>query len=132
MSSKESMNNKQFSDLTNHPTLFKSSYWGCFKVENNTEMDDIARNRNEFAEEFEIESYSGSDKPVSRSPLFDHCELYRCKSGYVYVSSPYGEHDEIATEKGFARYKKLYSPHATTYVKLFERKAEFNRFLKLE
>jgi hypothetical protein len=132
MSIKKSISNKKFSDLTERPTLFKNSYWGCFSVEKNTQIDDdIVKNRNEFSEEFKIKTYSGNDRPISRGTLFDHCELYKCESGYIYVTSPYGEYDEIAMEKGFTRYKKLYLPDATTYIKLFESKVEFNRFLKL-
>lgn len=133
MSIKESINNKRFSDLTKLPTLFKNSYWGSFKVEDNTLNldDDIIKNRNEFAEEFKIKTYLRNDMPVSRSALFDHCELYKCESGYIYITSPYGEYDEIATKKGFTRYKKLYLLGTTTYYKLFESKVEFNRFLKL-
>jgi hypothetical protein len=129
------MNNKIFSDLTKYPTLFKNSYWGCFKAEGNTQIDnDIVKNRNEFVEEFKIKTYSASGRPASGSALFDHCELYKCESGYIYVASPYDyrEYDEIAAEKGFARYKKLYLPNAITYVKLFGSKIEFNRFVKLE
>ena len=68
---------------------------GSFKVEDNTLNldDDIIKNRNEFAEEFKIKTYLKSDIPVSRSAIFDHCELYECESGYIYITSPYGEYD---------------------------------------
>jgi len=134
MSIKKPVNNNKFSDLTKYPTQFKNSYWGCFEAEINTQInDDIIKNRNEFVEEFKIKIYSGGDRPSSGNALFDRCELYKCERGYIYVTSPYHyrEYDEIATEKGFAQYKKLYLPNAITYIKLFESKVEFNRFLKL-
>jgi hypothetical protein len=127
------MNNKKFSNLTKYPTIFKNSYWGGFDAEVASQIDDdILKNRNEFVEEFKIKTFSGDDRPASGGALFDHCELYKCEGGHIYVTSPYHEHDEIATAKGFTRYKKLYLPDATTYIKLFESKAEFNRFIKLQ
>ena len=93
--------------------------------------DCIIKGRNKLAEEFKIKSYSGNNRPTSPNVLFDHCELYKCEGGYIYIVSPYGEYDEIATERGFTRYRKLYSLNATTYVKFFESKVEFNQFIKL-
>ena len=124
---------QRFRDLTEYPKLFEKSYWGNFKVNADTEIDDIATNRNKFVEEFNIEKCLDPQRPNHPISIFDHCELYKNANGLIYVTSPYGEHnqyEELAEKTGFTLYEKLYSLDSVTYYKLFANKPELNRAMR--
>ena len=126
------MNVRRYSDLTEYPKLFKKTYWGCFKIIKDRKIDDIVINRNKFVDEFKIEKCFDAPKPKKLIRLFDHCELYKCLNSFVYITSPYGEHDqydELAKKMGFTLYKKLYLPAAVTYFRSFANKSELNTAL---
>ena len=118
--------------LTNYERIFSKCYWGGFKIAD--EYKEIVKNRNLFAEEFKIIKFVNNERVNKIHDLFDHCELYKCKEGYVYISSPYGNADTYRVEMfemmGFSKYHKLYSNDSVTYLKKFSGKVEFNRFVK--
>lgn len=125
-----------YSDLTKSPKIFAKCYWGNFKLDSGDyeKIKKIAENRNKFAEEFELVKYVSNQRPLNAS-FFDHCELYKCKKGYVYINSPYhGGKPEVINKMlqnhGLSLYLNLYSETAITYVKRFSNKCEFNRFIK--
>lgn len=127
------MKNRNYSHLTQYHNLYAESYWGRFKVEESSDIDEVVANRNKFAEQYGLDKYMGLERPINPTPIFDHCELYRQRNGgYVYITSPYDhfDGDKAASELGFIRYDALYSKSAVTYLKVFSSKIEFNRFLK--
>ena len=126
------MNASKFFTLTNYEKIFDSCYWGQFKItdENKTETLKIAKNRNQFALEFDLVKFIDNARPNNAIGLFDHCELYKCKEGYVYIVSPYADNADVLESFGLQKYNKLYEKNALTYLKKFPNKVEFNRFLK--
>jgi hypothetical protein len=117
-------------ELTNFPKIFTKCYWGGFREETK-DISEIVENRNRFALEFNIEKFVDGSRPQNGLGLFDHCELYKCKAGFVYIISPYLEvPDEILARFGFRNNDPLYYANAYTYLKEFETKVEFNRYLK--
>lgn len=134
---------RRYASLTKNVRLFSACYWGNFEVphaqEQRAEAEAIAVNRDGFAEEFGLVKYVSNDRPISNLGLFDHCELYKCRVGYVYIVSPYSELADLAAEAeltnlaaeaGMKRYADLYSHKAKTYLRQFSDKREFNRFKK--
>ncbi|MDF7809664.1 hypothetical protein P4E94_19655 [Pontiellaceae bacterium B12219] len=117
-------------ELTDHVKLFTKCYWGGFREEPE-EMTEVVQNRNRFVSEFQVEKFVNGSRPQNGLGMFDHCELYKCTEGFVYVISPYCEIlDEVIERFGFRKYNPLYSTNAYTYLKEFETKVEFNRYLK--
>ena len=128
------MNVRRYSELTEYPKLFKKTYWGGFKITKDTKIDDIVINRNKFVDEFKIEKCFDAPRPKTPGPIefFDHCELYKCVNGFVYITSPYGDHDKydrLAKKMEFTLYKNLYLPGAVTYFRSFANKSELNTAL---
>ena len=124
---------QRFRDLTEYPKLFEKSYWGNFPVKADTEIDEIVTNRNKFIEEFKIEKCLDAQRPTNAPPIFDHCELYKNANGLIYITSPYGKHDqyeELAEKTGFTLYEKLYLLDSVTYYRLFANKPELNRAMR--
>ncbi|MCH8486856.1 MAG: hypothetical protein LAT75_08320 [Candidatus Cyclonatronum sp.] len=120
----------RYSDLTKYPKLFKNSYWGSFQVDKDPPEKEIVSNRNRFSEEYELISFICSERPKVGSKLFDHCELYKSKNGFTFITSPYDENSNDAERFGLTKYLKLYHPASNTYIKHFNSKIEFNKFLK--
>ena len=127
------MNNKQYSELTKYPVIFRNCYWG--RISTSYEIDDeIILNRNAFAEEFDITEYVSNEGPRNGLGIFDHCELYKCQSGYVYIISHQDagkDHDACAQQNGFMKYMNLYKNNSSTYIQKFSDKREFNRYMKV-
>lgn len=119
----------KLSDLTEHPKLYKDTYWGNF-LSNNDDLNDnspIFANRNKFAKEYKLKRHTHKctkkiEKEFSYQNTkctFDHGEFYVDFEGnYVIVSSPYGCYDDKYMALGWTPYHKLYSPMAYTYVKV--------------
>jgi len=120
----------RYSNLTEYDPIFKNSYWGNFQLKSEVDIGEIVRNRNKFAKDFSLKAYHSNPRPTQNCPLFDHCELFKCLKGYVYIVSPYLEFDKTAEMLGLKKYLKLYADNATTYIREFSSKIEFNRFLK--
>lgn len=78
---------RRYPDLTKYPKLFEKTYWGNFKVNEDTKIDDIVTNRNKFVEEFKIEKCLDARRPTNRLSIFDHCELYKNANGLIYLKS---------------------------------------------
>ena len=120
-----------FSDMTDHPLIFKNAYWGGFETRTNQKnagMDEVFANRNEFVREFSlvrcsrIPQYARRHAERTRDDWMDHAEFYKDSNGkYVVVVSPYKEHDDLMFRSGWHKYKPLYAPHAHTYVKRIDR-----------
>ena len=125
-------NNNKCSSLTNYEKLFSKCYWGNHNASN--EDIEIGKNRNLFVEKFKIIKYVNNERATNIHYLFDHCELYKCKEGYVYIASPYKDSEspqiEMFDKMGFSQYHNLYSMNSLTYFKKFSNKVEFNRFVK--
>ena len=122
-----------YRDLPNNKSLYEGTYWGNFEYdpEKKSELDIIIKNRNSFEIDFNITKYIGNERPKKDTVLkFDHCELYKCEDGFIYITSPYGSNDKAAEEIGFEKYISLYAPNATTYLRKFASKYEFNKFIK--
>jgi hypothetical protein len=127
---KHEMEQKKNAELTDFPKLFGRCYWGNSPARSSEETKEIVQNRNDFARRFRLREFVDSVPPQLTLGLFDHCELYRCEKGYVYVTSPDGCYDELADRFGLDRTVALYERSCSTYVRFFARKVEFNRFLK--
>lgn len=125
------MPERRFAEFTDQPRIFRECYWGNFRRP--APDPKIIEGRNAFVSEFGVTKYAGSESPPEALGIFDHCELYKCKVGYVYIISPYDADktvDRIASEMGFDKYRNLYMPNATTYVQTFSDKHKFNRAKK--
>lgn len=117
-------------ELTDYPRIFKKCYWGNFLV---NEAGESIRNRNDFVKEYGLKEFIEARSPESRLGFFDHCELYRCKDGVVYVvshSRKDNELDQCAERMGFKKYKNQYVDGSTTYVQVFPDKDAYNRYMK--
>ena len=121
-----------YAELTDYPSIFRETYWGNFDTENPL-APQIVANRNAFAVEHALIKFVGEEIPKSQDPIYDHPELYRSKAGYVYIVSPYDAEsalDERAAAAGMTQYNQLYHPRATTYIRQFSDKREFNAWRK--
>jgi len=119
-----------YAERTSFPKIFSKCYWGAFR-DKPKEMSEIVENRNRFATEFKIEKFMNGSRPQYGLGMFDHCELYKCEEGFVYIISPYSEiEDEVLERFGFSKHSILYSATAWTYLKEFKTKVEFNRYLR--
>ena len=118
--------------LTNYEKIFSKTYWGYQSATD--KCNEIGKNRNLFIEEFDVVKFVDDNRVSNNLDLFDHCELYKCKEGYIYISSPSINIDypqvEIFEKMGFSEYYKLYSTNHLTYFKKFLNKVEFNCFKK--
>ena len=101
-------------ELTEHPKIFRQTYWNghCFGSH-----PEIIHNRNKFVEEFQIERFVPANNPKTLKPplrgnrfetevnpdpsgiTFDHFEMYKRKGnlGYVAIFSRY--HDVTPKHK---------------------------------
>lgn len=125
------MRKKYYYEMTKYPKIFQQTYWGNFAIDlENDEIErDIIKNRNKFVEEYNIKNYDKDVMPLKIiSPLFDHMELYKCKEGYVYITSPYSENSKAAGRCKFYEYEELYAYTAFTYIKKFKDKNEYKAF----
>ena len=123
---------RRYTDLTDHPSVFRETYWGNFDADNLPDAQIVA-NRNAFAVEHAVTGFVGGEIPESQDRMYDHPELYRCENGYVYIVSPYDADssvDERAAAAGMTRCSPLYHPRATTYIREFSGKREFNAWRK--
>jgi len=123
---------KRKCSLTNYAKIFSETYWGY--QQSTDKCNEIGENRNLFVEEFNIKKHIDVGRANSNIDLFDHCELYKCKKGYVYISSPSIDSDypqaEMFEKMGFSKYHNLYANTHLTYFKKFSDKVEFNHFMK--
>jgi|SRR5690625_936647 len=121
---------KTLSSKTSHPNIFKDTYWSGFSSEKHKLNSAIFENRDNFVDDYNIISYVNKKRPHNVYKLFDHCELYKSRDGFVYVTSPYEDASTEADEYDFTEYSQLYNMKAKTYVREFESKVEFNKFLR--
>lgn len=122
-----------FFEKTQHPKIFKDTYWGGFSVENaKYDIDEFVSNRNDFVAEYGIRTYQGGGKGelsgLSNLPMFDHLELYWNDGGFILVNSPYGDKSAEMTELGFNEVPQMYAPDAKSYVKQFSIKKDIEKF----
>jgi len=123
---------RKIASLTKYEKIFKKTYWGNFTLNNFEKVDELINNRNDFAYNYNLVKYVSKEKPTYAIKLFDHCELYKCKNGYVYIVSPYNykNHAQDADKFMMMKYCKLYADDALTYIKIFQNKVEFNRYMR--
>jgi hypothetical protein len=124
-------------NLTKYKKLFSMTRWGrCGVAEfNNEDVMALAKNRNDFVEQFNISSsYSSNNGMFVRAYIalfqpctghrIDHEELYRSKKGYVVVvSNPYGKTADqhyAYIRNGWEEFPSIYSKNMTTYVKVLQ------------
>lgn len=108
--------------------LFSKVYWYDEKCWQTDKI--IVANRIDFAIKYEIEKNCRALLPINlKRDMFDHAEFYKTKKGYIYLVSPYGNHDNLAREYGFIRCPILYHEKASSYIKEFKNKIEYNRFI---
>lgn len=123
-------------DKTEHSRLW-GVYWGGFKYgsENEHITDEVIANRDSFARTYKIA------QPIQNirfcSPfdycMFDHMELYRMKTspdGIIMVVSPYMNptNEEKLVGLGFKLSDPIYSIKAQSFVQIFSRREDFERF----
>ena len=109
---------------TNHPELFRDTYWGCSTLALDSEITPaIIANRNRFAEEWKIKARSHALLPrptVLGGEDYDHIEQYRDADGFfVLVASNYGDGIPPPAVLGMKRIDPLYSTNATSYAARF-------------
>lgn len=137
---------KRVRDATKYPKIF-TCYWGNFKLngeEKRVAREDIINNRNEFVEFFKIKRstkhnymYQKKFFPEFKRNEFleskdknyyflDNVEQYITEHKYsIMVISPYvvpyivsEKHLEYLEKNDWIKYKKLYSPSSTTFIKI--------------
>lgn len=112
-------------EKTNHPNLFKETYWGNFPYDpvKYPDHDACIKNRNDFVELFSIKEFNDSLKKIyGRQHLYgiDHQEYYRTTDGkWVYVNSTYTVANPAMDELGLVEIPTLYGARAKTYVIVF-------------
>ena len=105
---------------TNHPELFRDTYWGSFRLAREAEITPaIIANRNRFAEKWRIKARSHAMLPrptVLGGEDYDHVEQYRDEAGLlVLVCSNYGDGIPPPAILGMRKIPPLYSTDATSY-----------------
>ena len=137
---------KRVRDATKYPKIF-TCYWGNFKLngeEKRVAREDIINNRNEFVELFKIKrstkhnymyqkkffpEFKRNEFPKSKDKNYyflDNVEQYITEHKYsIMVISPYvvpyivsEKHLEYLEKNDWIKYKKLYSPSSTTFIKI--------------
>lgn len=130
--------NSRYCDVTEYPEIFEHCYWGNFSLKDNQPADEVITNRNKFIEKLDITAYANKkpdylfkhlsfDKDAMLYEIgseIDHYEIYRTKNkSYVLISSPYSDrHEKKYIENGWQIYDKLYTPSASTYIKIVQMK----------
>lgn len=117
-------------ELTDFPNLFKNCYWGHFQ--NDDDDDIIIENRNKFASNYNLKKVGNipkyisnhySDREGKRFKHMDHVEVYKNNKQYIIISSPYSDgYDEMYNDSEWEKINPLYSPEATTYLKIINMK----------
>lgn len=112
----------------NQPSLYKNTYWGQNRYDDNNSS--IIENRNYFATQMGLTQCVYNKRPAyifdeidALTPLRcnDHIEVYRTDDAYVILASPYTpavEDKRAVLDLGWYEVVPLYSPHATTFVKV--------------
>lgn len=119
-------------ELTEHPYLFKNTYWDMFiDYENPHHFDDtIIANRNKFVKDYQIKCHPANipnyvhdqywDFQNTNYGLVDHVEVYRTHDRKnIVLSSPYtnsGIHIYLAD--GWIPVDPSYSTGAYSYIKI--------------
>ena len=140
----EDMNKYSF-EMTKYPKIYKKTYWGNFKSDENER--DIIDNRNKFIEDYGILSICESktiDRFIHKGKnsgyrmFFDHCEGYKTNDKkYVLIMSPYHgsikhfisivDLSKFKEEFGFREINKLYHENATTMIKVIDNLKELRK-----
>ena len=109
-------------EATEHPDLYKKTYWGNFEHD---PMDTVTiNNRNKFAQSVTGHHNYRIIGEGDYRWLFDHFEIYTHELGYIVVVSPYKsvENQSYLTELGFVEFNRLYSEFCNTYIMLVNAK----------
>jgi len=116
-------------DLTAYPKIYKSTYWGTFKLyeeKPDERLNKIIENRNNFIKEFNIKCY---EKKLPKYMLMrcekiinigDHVEKYKTNDNkLIILNSPYEpsekEHQHFL-KLGYIEVQPLYNHFAKTYL----------------
>ena len=136
-------NSQKFYTLTRYPDIFKNTYWGSHR-DVTDDIYDIAINRNNFIEEFNIKKVTSLTSRLKNTTKInkkyfldklntfglnckvldmDHLERYKTEDNkHIFVCSPYHSRiDEGFIKLGWINYNKLYSSGATTYILILDR-----------
>jgi len=119
--------------LCKNKHIFKKCYWGNFSLPSSSHLitESIINNRNSFCENHGLIRYVCNSHPdIGDMRIWDHCELYTCIGGYVYITSPYANPYALALAiaNGLTDCGKLYGEGAFSYYIKFKNKHEFNRY----
>jgi hypothetical protein len=127
-----------FSESTKHYNIYKNTYWGAFKTENETDkngLNEIINNRNDFINKYYILKhvskypqylinyihYLNNDYKHNHGLRTDHIEIYTTYDRkFLIVNSPYGisEDEEIKfSNDGWTKIYNLYCSSAVTFIK---------------
>lgn len=127
-----------FSDLTQYPNLYSSTYWGNFKAPLKSDKYyasdlEIIQNRNRFVRDYDIKkSLNGGDRldyiseyidRLLNSPtgnFFDHVEAYSRSDGMIIIiTSPYMINE--SQHESFDPIYKMYARDAFTYIQFISK-----------
>jgi hypothetical protein len=115
-------------EATKHPKIFSKTYWGHFKLEEGTPLEEmlpIIENRNSFIKDYNIKSSKKQTQKIidfffnqQRVLPLDHTEFYvRHDKSIIIITSPYNGKDMTGFEEvGWIKIPPLYHSNATTYL----------------
>jgi len=122
-----------FAECTHHPSIFKDTYWGRFKLDDSDgDIFPMFLNRNKIARKFKLKR--SVPKP-NLKPYIDHSELYLNYDGhYVMLCSPYENSTDIdwLQRNGFKETIKIYAPNARTFYMKFYKSAAIKKVFNAE
>jgi len=129
------LENKQYSEYTKYPRIFKNVYWGNFTLSttNDTisykeEFIELCNNRNYFVEEYNITKIHNKPSRKIRDKILEelypwhrHIEYYKSNDNKtIVIFSKFVENEnehESYLNKGYNIIPSVYAPNENTYVK---------------
>jgi hypothetical protein len=118
-----------FKDLCKS-SIFDRTYWGQFEVDidNRLEATLLARRRDTFTNLYDLDKHiTNLQKPTI--PELDHIEMYKCKSGHLYLVCSIYQDVDLSIHY-FMQIDKLYSKNATTWCRMFFTTKDYKSWLK--
>ena len=119
-------------DATDHPKLFRQTYWGNFALGDEVITPDIYANRNKLVQEWKLTRAVEAFIPRPALPPrcdFDHPEVYRDRDGgIVLVVSNYNGPPPRAL--GMQHVDQVYSTATQSYLRRFDSIKELREALR--
>lgn len=108
---------KRYKNTLYH-TIYKDSDWGQMDHNNDQDMTEIYKNRNNFAHDRALDLYIKIPPPFVVDQMINKYELnevYKTKFGfYMIVCHPY--HNERHKYKKWIKWNRLHSPNVVSYI----------------